>query len=224
MVSGWTNTKTPKPQEKAKSHCFLAWHQEVFYIMEGSRPAATLTLWGKRFFLSSEKASLPSPFRIWSIWSYHDQDHVMWLKASGQGQDGTLGQTGEGPVLRWVICNHNEFILQTSLKTSLQLWNDTKLKTGLSMPLKRQEQRRETLFTRRTKPKLRIYCHKSQARLQRCCSSGLGFFPLDSFCPGTAGRRYFALMVIKNKVPKRGLSLRKTEGRASVKNPTTAAV
>lgn len=49
-------------------------------------------------------------------------------------------------------------------------------------------------------------------------------FWLDSVCTGTAGQCYYTLMLIKNKVPKRGLSLRKTEGRASDKNSTTVAV
>lgn len=197
--------------------------------MEGSRTAAPLTLWGKGFSPLQRRpryeAHLESALFdhitmkiTWCDWKHQDKVKTEHWDRLGRAQSFTG---------RFVtLLKRNRGWYQTQ---ELFLWLVPQLpmsSSELHLAWSSNGKLAQTMewFTHHSKPKQRIYSHKSQARLQRCCSSGLCFLPLDSVCTGTAGRHYFALMVIKNKVPKRGLSLRKTEGRASVKNSTTAAV
>lgn len=55
----------------------------------GLQTSCYINLVGEKVVPAPAKASLWSPFRVWSIWSCHDQHHVTWLKAWGQGQDRT---------------------------------------------------------------------------------------------------------------------------------------
>lgn len=97
--------------------------------MEGSRPAATLTLWGKRFFSPLLRRPRYEAHLASGLFD-HITIKIMWRDWKHQDKVKTehRGRTGENPVLHWEICNHNEFISQMSLKRNLQLWNDTKLK------------------------------------------------------------------------------------------------